>query len=120
MSLALHPGYARGNDPKGGDRVMRLLAAIAAALLGFCATAQAQAYPTRVIRAVVGFPAGSGGDVVTRFHADQLAKISGQPVIVENKPGMISSAGADTVAKSAPDGYTILITPMTSSHAANL
>src|SRR5262249_58022357 len=61
-----------------------------------------------------------GGAGVGRFYADKLWKISGQTVIVENKPGMISSAGADTVAKSAPDGYTILITPMTSSHAANV
>jgi tripartite-type tricarboxylate transporter receptor subunit TctC len=99
---------------------MRLFAAIATVLLGFCTAAHAQAYPTRVIRAVVGFPAGSGGDVVARFYADQLAKISGQTVIVEDKPGMISSAGADMVAKAPPDGYTILITPMTSSHAANL
>ena len=98
----------------------RLIAAITAALLSFCAAAHAQAYPTRVIRVVVGFPAGSGGDVVARFYADQLSKISGQPVIVEDKPGMISSAGADAVAKSPPDGYTILITPMTSSHAANV
>jgi tripartite-type tricarboxylate transporter receptor subunit TctC len=99
---------------------MRMIGAIVAVLLGFCAAAYAQAYPTRVIRAVVGFPAGSGGDVVTRFYADQLSKLCGQPVIVENRPGMISSAGADAVAKSPPDGYTILITPMTSSHAANL
>ena len=99
---------------------MRLIAAIATLLLGFCAAAHAQAYPTRVIRVVVGFPAGSGGDVVARFYADQLSKLCGQTVIVENKPGMISSAGADAVAKSPPDGYTILITPMTSSHAANV
>jgi len=93
---------------------------LAAALLACCAAAQAQTYPTRDMRVVVGFPAGSGGDVVARFYADQLAKISGKPVIVENKPGMISSAGADAVAKSPPDGYTILINPVTSSHAANL
>ena len=99
---------------------MRIVGAIAAVLLGFCAAAQAQAYPTRVMRVVVGFPAGSGGDGVARFYADQLSKICGQQVIVEDKPGMISSAGADAVAKSPPDGYTILITPMTSSHAANL
>jgi tripartite-type tricarboxylate transporter receptor subunit TctC len=99
---------------------MRFFAAIAAALLGFCAAACAQDYPTRVIRVVVGYPAGSGGDVIARFYADQLAKICGKPVIVEDKPGMISSAAADAVAKSAPDGYTILITSVTSSHAANL
>jgi tripartite-type tricarboxylate transporter receptor subunit TctC len=72
------------------------------------------------MRVVVGLPAGSGGDVIARFFADQLSKISGKPVIVENKPGMILSAGADAVAKSPPDGYTILITSVTSSHAANL
>jgi tripartite-type tricarboxylate transporter receptor subunit TctC len=100
--------------------MMRIVGAIAAALLGFCAAAHAQAYPTRVIRVVVGYPAGSGGDVIARFYADQLSKICGQPVIVEDKPGMISSAAADAVAKSPPDGYTILITSVSSSHAANL
>jgi tripartite-type tricarboxylate transporter receptor subunit TctC len=79
-----------------------------------------QSYPTREIRAVIGLPAGSGGDVVTRYYADKLAQLSGKPVIVENKPGMILSIGADYVAKSKPDGYTILITSVTSSHAANL
>src|SRR5215813_12603035 len=99
---------------------MRLFAAIAAALLAFSTAAYAQNYPTRVIKVVVGYPAGSGGDVIARFYADQLSKICGRPVIVEDRPGMISSAAADFVAKSAPDGYTILITSVTSSHAANL
>jgi tripartite-type tricarboxylate transporter receptor subunit TctC len=99
---------------------MRLFGAIAAALLAFCAAACAQDYPTRVIKVVVGYPAGSGGDVIARFYADQLSKICGRPVIVEDRPGMISSAAADFVAKSQPDGYTILITSVTSSHAANL
>lgn len=97
---------------------------IAAALLAALAPAQIQAqaqnYPTREIRAVVGLPAGSGGDVVARFYADQLSKLAGKPVIVENRPGMILSLGADAVAKAAPDGYTILITSVTSSHAANV
>src|SRR5262249_12673657 len=78
------------------------------------------AYPTRVIRVVVGYPAGSGGDVIARFYADQLAKICGQPVIVEDKPGMISSAAADAGAKATPDGDTVLITSGTSWPAANL
>ena len=54
------------------------------------------------------------------IYADKLPKLAGKPVIVENKPGMILSIGADAVAKSPPDGYTILITSVTSSHAANL
>jgi tripartite-type tricarboxylate transporter receptor subunit TctC len=69
---------------------------------------------------VVGLPAGSGGDVVARFYADKLSQLAGKPVIVENKPGMILSIGADAVAKAPPDGYTILITSVTSSHAANV
>ena len=93
---------------------------IAAALLGACAGATAQSYPTREIQVVVGLPAGSGGDVVARFYADKLSQLAGKPVIVENKPGMILSIGADAVAKAKPDGYTVLITSVTSSHAANL
>jgi tripartite-type tricarboxylate transporter receptor subunit TctC len=93
---------------------------IAAALLAAGATAQAQTYPTREMRVVIGLPAGSGGDVVTRFYAAKLAELARKPVIVENKPGMILSIGADAVAKAPPDGYTILITSVTSSHAANV
>ena len=101
---------------------MRLFRAgvVAAALLGACGSVQAQNYPTREIHVVIGLPAGSGGDIVARFYADKLAQLCGKPVIVENKPGMILSIGADTVAKAQPDGYTILITSVTSSHAANL
>ena len=71
--------------------------------------AHAQTYPSRDMRVIVGLPAGSGGDIVARFYADKLAQVSGKTVIVENKAGMILSAGADAVAKSSPDGYTILL-----------
>ena len=98
----------------------KLVGCIAAALLGACLPAQAQTYPARDIRVVVGLPAGSGGDVVARFYADRLSLLAGKPVIVENRPGMILSIGADAVAKAPPDGYTILITSVTSSHAANV
>ena len=100
--------------------VLNIAGVVAAALLSFGVSAQAQTYPTREMRVVIGLPAGSGGDVVVRFYADKLAQLSGKPVIVENKPGMILSIGADAVAKAPPDGYTILITSVTSSHAANL
>jgi len=99
---------------------MRLAGLVAATLLGACVAAQAQNYPNREIHVVVGLPAGSGGDVIARFYADKLAQLAGKPVVVENKPGMILSIGADYVAKSKPDGYTVLITSVTSSHAANL
>jgi len=94
--------------------------ALAVALLCACLTAQAQSYPTKELNVVVGLPAGSGGDVIARYYANKLAEVSGKPVIVENKPGMILSLGADYVAKAQPDGYTILVTSITSSHAANL
>jgi tripartite-type tricarboxylate transporter receptor subunit TctC len=93
---------------------------MAVSLLAAATPAHAQSYPTRPITVIVGLPAGSGGDVVARFYADKLSQLAGKPVIVENRPGMILSAGADAVAKAPPDGYTILITSVTSSHAANL
>ena len=96
-------------------------AALAVAVLFFSVpSAHAQTYPTRDMRVIVGLPAGSGGDVVARYYADKLSHLAGKPVIVENRPGMILSAGADAVAKAQPDGYTILITSVSSSHAANL
>jgi tripartite-type tricarboxylate transporter receptor subunit TctC len=97
-----------------------LAPALVATVLGTGSPALAQTYPAREMRVIVGLSAGSGGDVVARFYADKLSQLSGKPVIVENKPGMILSLGADAVAKAPPDGYTILITSVTSSHAANL
>ena len=99
---------------------IRTVAMAAGVLLVASQLANAQTYPTRDMKVVIGLPAGSGGDVVVRYYADRLSKISGRAVIVENKPGMILSIGADAVAKAPPDGYTILITSVTSSHAANL
>ncbi|OGA26805.1 MAG: hypothetical protein A3I01_04235 [Betaproteobacteria bacterium RIFCSPLOWO2_02_FULL_65_24] len=101
-------------------RIATRLQLAAYGLLFALGAVHAQSYPSKDIRVVVGLPAGSGGDVIARYYAGKLAELSGQPVIVENKPGMILSLGADAVAKAAPDGYTILITSITSSHAANL
>jgi tripartite-type tricarboxylate transporter receptor subunit TctC len=99
---------------------MKIAACIAAALVALSVPAQAQTYPAREIHVIVGLPAGSGGDVVTRYYADKLSRLAGKPAIVENRPGMILSLGADAVAKAPPDGYAILITSVTSSHAANM
>ena len=99
---------------------IKTVAWVAAALVSTCLSAAAQTYPTREIRMVVGLPAGSGGDIVARYYADKLSGLAGKPVIVENRPGMILSIGADAVAKAPPDGYTVLITSVTSSHAANV
>jgi tripartite-type tricarboxylate transporter receptor subunit TctC len=99
---------------------LTLAVSVAAAVLAAGLCAHAQSYPTRSIRVIVGLQAGSGGDVVVRYYADKLAQLAGKPVVVENRPGMILSAGADVVAKAQPDGYTVLITSVSSSHAANL
>jgi tripartite-type tricarboxylate transporter receptor subunit TctC len=93
---------------------------LVAAVFAASHSLNAQSYPTREMRVVVGLPAASGGSVVVRYYADMLSQLAGKPVIVENRPGMILSIGADVVAKAPPDGYTILITSVTSSHAANL
>ena len=71
--------------------------------------AKAETFPSRPVRLVVGYPAGGSTDVVARLTAERLARRWGQPVIVENRPGAAGTLGADTVAKSAPDGYTLLI-----------
>ena len=77
---------------------------------GLCVAAQAQTYPDRPIRLIAPFPAGGLVDVLARAVGDELSKSLGQPVIVENRPGAGGNIGADAVAKSAPDGYTLLMT----------
>lgn len=84
----------------------RLAAVLATCALAFAA--QAQDYPNRPVRWVVGFAAGGGSDVLARTVGQQLAQQLGQPVVIDNKPGAAGSIGAENAAKSAPDGYTLL------------
>jgi tripartite-type tricarboxylate transporter receptor subunit TctC len=84
------------------------LAAIAAVSL-LTSAAWAQGYPNRPIRAVVPFAAGSATDQIGRAFAEHMARTLGQPIIVDNKPGVNGMLGAAEVAKATPDGYTILI-----------
>ncbi len=90
---------------------LRIASLLSAALgLGLVATqAMAQAYPTKPIKAVVPFAAGSATDQIGRAFAQKMSEVLGQPVVVDNKAGVNGMLGADVVAKSAPDGYTILI-----------
>lgn len=86
----------------------RLLAALAAGLL--CTPlAWAQTYPNKPIKAIVPFAPGSATDTIGRAFANKMEQVLGQPIVVENKPGVNGMLGADAVAKAAPDGYTILI-----------
>lgn len=90
-------------------RLLTLLAVCAGALLA-AGGAVAADYPNKPIRVVVPFAPGGGSDVVTRLMADKMAADLGVSVIVDNKPGASSIIGTDAVARSAPDGYTILMT----------
>jgi tripartite-type tricarboxylate transporter receptor subunit TctC len=76
-----------------------------------------QEYPAREIRSVCNFTAGSGADIIVRFYSDRLAKLAGKPVVVDNKPGAQGMLATDFVAKSKPDGYTLMITPASSTLA---
>ena len=94
---------------------MRFLVSVLLALS--TAAASAQTYPGRPVRVLVGFPPGGGTDILARVLAPQLSQQLGQPFVVENRPGATTNIASDLVAKSAPDGYTLLFT--TSSLAIN-
>ena len=83
--------------------MMRLL------LVLFPALVFAQDYPSKPIRMVVGFPPGGGTDVVARIVAPHLSELLGQPIVIDNRPGATGTVAAGQVAKSAPDGYTIMM-----------
>jgi tripartite-type tricarboxylate transporter receptor subunit TctC len=86
---------------------LKVLACIAMALAA-CA-ACAQDYPARPVKIIVPFAAGGPADVYARFLAQRLQEATGQPFVVEDRPGAGSVTGTDAVAKSPPDGYTLLL-----------
>ena len=85
-----------------------------------CACAHAQSpYPSRPVRVVVAFPPGGSADVLARLLAPKLGEVWGQTVVVDNKPGASANIGAENVAKSPPDGYSLLLgTPALAVSAA--
>ena len=85
----------------------RVLAALAAC--AFSALALAQAYPSKPLKIVVGYPPGGSGDFLTRLAADELGKDLGVAVVVENKPGAAGNIAHEFVARSPNDGYTVLV-----------
>jgi tripartite-type tricarboxylate transporter receptor subunit TctC len=83
--------------------------AVAMLAVTSAATLHAQQYPAKPIRIVIPYPPGGGTDVTARMLAPHLTERWGRPVIVDSRPGGAAMIGADIVAKSAPDGYTILL-----------
>ena len=101
-------------------RFARPLVCLLALLLSLApAVTGAQSYPAKPIRIVVPFPAGGPLDVTARAIGQKLSEAWGQPVVIDNRPGAGGNIGADLVAKSAPDGYTILEGAL-STHAVNV
>ena len=88
-------------------RLVQTLLALSLAAAGL--PAFAQAYPSKPIRLVVGFAPGGAADTVARAIGDQLGRVLGQPIVIENRAGAGSSIAAENVAKSPPDGYSMLI-----------
>ena len=91
---------------------MKQLFPVLALVVLLSPAAQAQQYPNRPIRIIVPYAAGGTSDILARQIGPKLTETWGQPVIVENKPGANGNVGADFVAKSAPDGYTLLLTDL--------
>src|SRR5262245_44725018 len=84
------------------------LAAGAATLPAVSRVARAQAYPSRPVRWIVGFPAGGGSDVLARLLAQWLSERLGQPFVIENRPGAGTNIATEVVVRAPPDGYTLL------------
>ncbi len=101
---------------KPNKGVCRLIAGVLLAITTLAASAQS--WPTQPIRMVVPYPPGGASDFTGRLYADRLGALLGQPVIVENKAGAGGDIGAQFVASSAPDGYTLLMGAV-GSHAIN-
>src|SRR5580765_1626025 len=91
--------------------------AVLALALGASAGALGQAYPTKAVKIIVPYSAGGPADIYARFIGDRLQKTLGEPFVIENRPGAGAIIGTDAVAKSAPDGYTLLM--MSNTHTVN-
>lgn len=88
---------------------MKTIKVLAAMVLAAPLLAQAQAYPSKPVRVVIPYPAGSTPDIVGRTVSERLQKALGQPFVVENRTGAGGNIGTEIVAKAAPDGHTLLV-----------
>lgn len=106
-------------SPASRHRCLAIVFALVFAAGGAPGIATGQAYPSKPIRLVVPFPPGGSLDVVARAIGQKLTEAWGQPIVIDNRPGAGGNIGADLVAKSAADGYTILEGAL-STHAVNV
>ena len=98
------------NNVKGNLPNRRQIIGLAAAAMSLPTLAQTSSFPQRPVRIVVPYTTGGSNDVIARLLAQQLQETWGQPVVVENKPGAAGNIGASDIAKSAPDGHSLLLT----------
>ena len=97
--------------------MMKKLVAAMAVLAGLSTAALAQQdYPNRIIKIMQGFPPGGNVDIIARILGHEMEKSLGQSIVVEAKPGLAGALAAETIARSDPDGYTLLVLP--SAHPA--
>jgi tripartite-type tricarboxylate transporter receptor subunit TctC len=94
-------------------KTTRRSAVVLAALSLFASAAFAQAWPSKPVTIVVSYPAGGDTDAIARVYAEKLSARLGQQVLVDNRPGASGTIGNASVARAAPDGYTLLFTPST-------
>ena len=99
---------------------MRFAATLVASLLWAAAASHAQTYPTKPVRILVGFAPGGSTDLTARVYAQELNKMWGTQVVVDNRPGASGMIAAELAAKAPPDGYTWLVSPQTSIVVAPL
>ena len=98
------------NNFKGNLPNRRQIIGLAAAAMSLPTLAQTSSFPLRPVRIVVPYTTGGSNDVIARLLAQQLQEAWGQPVVVENKPGAAGNIGSSDIAKSAPDGHSLLLT----------
>jgi tripartite-type tricarboxylate transporter receptor subunit TctC len=87
--------------------------AFAALLLAVAGFAVAQPYPAKPVRLIIPWPAGGPSDIIGRAFAERLAKVLGQPLIIDNRSGASGAIGGEALARATPDGYTLMVQSMT-------
>jgi tripartite-type tricarboxylate transporter receptor subunit TctC len=98
--------------------MIKFIPAVAAAVLTACTTAYAQTFPTKPIKVIVPYSAGGVVDVIARSVGDRMGQSMGQPSVIENRVGAAGGVGTEAVARSAPDGYTLVVA--SPSHTVNI